>query len=107
MWLENNPSELMPGFVEGFRSARMFTPVISPPKVHSSCGLLLEYHLSESGWVGEVTAGAAGAPARYISEPKENAAVPRPFNIFVPFPSFAKTEPEEKLRVAVPACLTL
>ena len=36
-----------------------------------------------------------------------NVAVPKPFNIFVPFPSFAKTDPEEKLIAAVPACLAL
>src|SRR3989344_9623133 len=77
-----------------------------------------KYHFVGSGWVGDDISGACGAPANsdgvidspapgWVVPPKLNCAFPKLAKIFVPLPSLAKTEPEEKLRTAAPAAFTL
>src|SRR3989338_3862705 len=94
------------------------TAVISLGVFQLNLALLAAYHLLGSGWVGDEILGACGTPVNSTgvtdsgapvstAPPKLNCAFPKSIRIFVPWPSLASAEPEEKLRIAVPAALTL
>src|SRR3989338_5744975 len=94
------------------------TAVISLGVFQLNLALLAAYHLLGSGWVGDEILGACGTPVNSTgvtdsgapistAPPKLNCAFPKPIRILVPWPSLASTEPEEKLRRAVPAAFTL
>src|SRR3989344_3221566 len=75
------------------------------------------YHWFGSGCVGEEIRDANGAPETaegvvdsgmvVAAPPKLNRAFPKLAKMLVPFPSFARAEPEEKLTRADPAAFGL
>src|SRR3989344_3259735 len=82
---------------------------------HENSGVLLAYHLLWSGCVSEVmpsefpaTIGVSVCGAGIVSPELASVktATRRPFKIFAPVPSLAKTEPDEKLKFAAPALRT-
>ena len=93
------------------------TAVVSFGTFQLNFALLSAYHLLGSGWVSELITGASGVPAISAGVtvsgapdcivPIEKLASPIPVKIFVPLPSLASAEPEEKIRDALPAALVL
>src|SRR3989344_1985561 len=78
---------------------------------HENSGVLSAYHFVWSGWVEDVIPSAlleatgvavcgAGGVSPVLASVKTATRIP--LNIFALVPSFAKTEPEEKLTFAVP-----
>ena len=91
-------------------------PVTPEGTFQLNLAALSGYHLFGSGCVEDFISGADGAPA--ISEgviasgapgltaPRVKFAVPKLVKIFVPLPSLASAEPDEKLIGAMPGAVT-
>src|SRR3989344_3018149 len=97
----------------------VLTSSVPRGSVQENSGLLFIYHFVWSGCVDEVivvalsseTVSVVGSVSEIGNSedltPIFTTATREPVKIFAPVPSFAKTEPEEKLKFAVPAIFAL